>query len=247
MLQEFEALYASLFKKTHRHLSIITALAKKKKGMLREELRKTSKLADNADFSKALQELEQCGFIRKYTCIGKKSKDAIYQLIDNYTLFYFDFISENVNGNEHFWSASASSALHYSWAGRAFERVCMQHVNQIKAALGFSAVISSVHSWSTKGKKDPVSGQTLTKGAQIDMLIDRNDDTINLCEIKYTNAPYVITEEEDERIRNRCNTFISDTGTHKTVLITMITSYGLAPGGYAYDVHCQVTMDDLFR
>lgn len=245
--QEFEALYASLFKKPHRHLSIITALAKKKKGMLREELRKASKLADNADFSKALQELEQCGFIRKYTCIGKKSKDAIYQLIDNYTLFYFDFISENVNGNEHFWSASASSALHYSWAGRAFERVCMQHVNQIKAALGFSAVISSVHSWSTKGKKDPVSGQTLTKGAQIDMLIDRNDDTINLCEIKYTNAPYVITEEEDERIRNRCNTFISDTGTHKTVLITMITSYGLAPGGYAYDVHCQVTMDDLFR
>jgi hypothetical protein len=101
---------------------------------------------DNADFSKALQELEQCGFIRKFTAIGKKTKDATFQLIDNYTLFYFDFISENTNGDEHFWSSSAGSSIHYSWAGRAFERVCMQHVNQIKAAIGFSAVVSSVHS-----------------------------------------------------------------------------------------------------
>lgn len=247
LTQEFHALYASLFKKPQRHLSIITALAQKKQGLLREDLVKASKLADNADFSKALQELEQCGFIRKYSCIGKKVKDAIYQLIDNYTLFYFDFISENVNQNEHFWSSSISSPIHYAWAGRAFERVCMQHVKQIKEALGFAAVISSVHSWSVKGKKDPASGRTLTKGAQIDMIIDRNDDTINLCEIKYTNAPFLITEEEDARIRNRCETFVRETGTEKTVLITMITSCGLAPGGYSYDVHCQVTMDDLFR
>lgn len=143
---------------------------------------------DNADFSKALQELEQCGFIRKFTAIGKKTKDATFQLIDNYTLFYFDFISENTNGDEHFWSSSAGSSIHYGWAGRAFERVCMQHVNQIKAALGFSAVVSSVHSWSYKETKNPVTGKTLTKGAQIDMLIDRNDDTINLCEMKYTSA-----------------------------------------------------------
>lgn len=118
----------------------------------------------------------------------------------------------------------------------------MQHVSQIKAALGFSAVVGSVHSWTYKGTKDPDTGKTLTKGAQIDMLIDRNDDTINLCEMKYTNAPYVITEEEDNRIRNR-----RETGTEKTVLLTMITSFGLAPGGYSDDIQCQVTMADLFR
>lgn len=123
----------------------------------------------------------------------------------------------------------------------------MQHVNQIKAALGFSAVVSSVHSWSYKGPKDLVTGKTLTKGAQIDMLIDRNDDTINLCEMKYTSAPYVITEEEDNRIRNRRETFIRETGTKKTVLIAMITSYRLAPGGYSDDIQCQLTMADLFR
>ena len=245
--QEFDALYASLFKKPRRHIAIITALAKKKSGLLREEVLKTSKLTDNTDFSKALQELEQCGFIRKYTTIGKKNKDAIYQLIDNYTLFYFDFILENVNGDEHFCTSQAGSSIHAGWAGRAFERVCMQHVSQIKDALGFSAVVSSVHSWSYKGEKDPVSGKTIHKGAQIDLLIDRNDDTINLCEMKYTNAEYTITEEEDEKIRNRKEAFVRETETEKTVLLTMITSFGLTPGGYSNDIHCQLTMADLFR
>ena len=63
--------------------------------------------------------------------------------------------------------------------------------------------------------------------------------------MQYTNAPYVITEEEDNRIRNRMETFIRETGTE--VLITMITSYGLAPGGYSDDIQCQLTMADLFR
>ena len=245
--QEFDTLYASLFKKPRRHIAIITALAKKKSGLLREEVLKTSKLTDNTDFSKALQELEQCGFIRKYTTIGKKNKDAIYQLIDNYTLFYFDFIRENVNGDEHFWTSQAGSSIHAGWAGRAFERVCMQHVSQIKDALGFSAVVSSVHSWSYKGEKDPVSGKTIHKGAQIDLLIDRNDDTINLCEMKYTNAEYTITEEEDEKLRNHKEAFVRETETEKTVLLTMITSFGLTPGGYSNDIHCQLTMADLFR
>lgn len=248
LTREYDALYASLFKKPHRHIAIITALAKKKLGLLREEILKASRLQDNTDFSKALQELEQCGFIRRYTSIGKKTKDAIYQLIDNYTIFYFDFICENTNGDEHFWTSSVDTGIHNGWAGRAFERVCMQHLAQIKEALGFSAVVSSAHSWVLKGVKDnPKTGRTRQKGAQIDLLIDRNDDTINLCEMKYSNAPYVITEEEDMKIRSRKAAFIRETGTEKTVLITMITSYGLASGGYSNDIQCQLTMSDLFR
>ena len=247
LTREFDAHYASLFKKPRHHIAIITALAKKKHGLLRDEILKSSKLPDNSDFTKALQELEQCGFIRKYSSIGKKTKDSIYQLIDNFTIFYFDFICENTNGDEHFWTSSVSTTVHYGWAGRAFERVCMQHIKQIKEELGFSGVVSSAHSWIWKGTKDPITGRTIQKGAQIDLLIDRNDDTINLCEMKYTNAPYVITEEEDSRIRNRKETFIRETGTEKTVLVTMITTFGLAPGGYSDDILCQLTMEDLFR
>ena len=98
-----------------------------------------------------------------------------------------------------------------------------------------------------KSVNNPKTGRTRQKGAQIDLLIDRNDDTINLCEMKYSNAPYVITEEEDMKIRSRKAAFIRETGTEKTVLITMITSYGLAPGGYSDDIQCQLTMSDLFR
>lgn len=241
LTQEFDALYASLFKRPTTHISIITALANRKMGMLREDILRQTKLTDNTTFSTALQELEQCGFIRKFLPIGNKAKNAIYQLMDNYTLFYFDFIKANVHQDEHFWTANIDTTIHHGWAGRAFERVCIQHLRQIKEALGFSAVISTAHSWIYKPK------EATTKGVQIDLLIDRNDQTINLCEMKYTNAPYTLDEEEDLRLRNRRETFIRETGTTKSVLTTMITTYGLTHGGYADDIHSQVTMKDLFK
>lgn len=106
--------------------------------------------------------------------------------------------------------------------------------------MGFSAIISTAHSWTYKAKDGT------DKGAQIDLLIDRNDETINLCEMKYTNAPYTLSEEEDLKLRNRRAIFIKESGTTKSVLTTMITTYGLTPGGYSDDIHCQVTMKDLF-
>ena len=123
----------------------------------------------------------------------------------------------------------------------AFERICLQHLPQIKLALGFSAVISSAHSWIYKSKE---KGET---GAQIDLLIDRNDQTINLCEMKYAGDAYVIDEEEDQRLRHRQATFVRESGTKKTVLTTMITTYGLSKGGYSDEIHSQVVMSDLFR
>ena len=234
LVHEFDALYASLFKKPKMHIATITALAKKKMGLTRDEILKDAKLADNEDFSKALRELEQCGFIRRFTVMGKKTKGAIYQLMDNYTLFYFDFISENVNGDENFWTSHLESTLHYGWAGRAFERVCLQHLPQIKQGLGISAVITNAHAW----KSDD---------AQIDLLIDRNDETINLCEMKYSNAQYHLSDEEMWKLQNRKAALIRDTNTTKSVLLTMVTTYGLTSGGHSDDIHCQLTMNDLFK
>lgn len=241
MTREFEALYASLFRHPEPHIAVIQALSKKKSGMLREEILLETKLSDNTVFIKALKELEQCGFIRKYSCFGKKTKDAVYQLMDNYTLFYFKFVQENQNGDTHFWTSNLNATVHNAWAGLAFERVCLQHLPQIKLALGFSAVISSAHSWIYKPKE---KGET---GAQIDLLIDRNDQTINLCEMKYAGDAYVIDEEEDQRLRHRQATFVCESGTKKTVLTTMITTYGLSKGGYSDEIHSQVVMSDLFR
>ena len=240
LTHEYDALYASLFRNPKLHLAIINTLATKKVGMSREELVKNANLVDSGSFSTALKELEQCSFIRRYTYIGKKNRDALYQLMDNYTLFYFKFIQQNVNGDKHFWTSQLSTPIHDTWAGLAFERVCLQHLEQIKKALGFSAVISTAHSWTHKPKDEN------DKGVQIDLLIDRNDDVINLCEMKYSKDEYQIDGDEDQWLRRRVSTFQRETGTKKAIHLTMITTYGIQPGGYADDIQSQVTMDDLF-
>ena len=241
MTHEFDALYASLFRHPEPHIAVIQALSKKKTGMLREEILAETKLNDNSVFIKTLKELEQCGFIRKYACLGKKAKDAVYQLMDNYTLLYFKFVQENQNGDTRFWTSCQNTPVHHAWAGLAFERVCLHHLPQIKSALGFSAVISSAFSWTYRSK------ETGENGAQIDLLIDRNDQIINLCEMKYASDVYVVDEEEDQRLRHRQATFVRESGTKKAVHITMITTYGLSKGGYSDEIHSQVVMSDLFK
>lgn len=243
MTREFDALYASLFRHPEPHIAIIKALSTRKSGLTRNEILTETQLDDNSTFIKALKELEQCGFIRKYTCLGKVSKDALYQLMDNFTLFYFKFMQENQNGNPHFWTSSLNTPTYNTWSGLAFERVCLQHLPQIKAALGFSAVISSAHSWIFKPKPNDEDQSSV----QIDLLIDRNDGIINLCEMKYANDLYTIDKEEDRRLRHRQTVFMRESKTKKAVKITMITTYGLTKGGYSDDIQNQVTMEDLFR
>ena len=243
MTREFDALYASLFRHPQPHIAIIKALSTKKSGLMRNEILLETGLDDNSTFIKTLKELEQCGFVRKYTCLGKVSKDALYQLMDNFTLFYFKFMQENLNANPNFWTSSLGTPIHNTWAGLAFERVCLQHLPQIKAALGFSAVISTAYSWTFKAKDKKED----ENGVQIDLLIDRNDGIINLCEMKYASDFYSIDKEEDAKLRHRQAVFMRESKTKKAVHLTMITTYGLAKGGYSDDIHSQVTMEDLFK
>ncbi len=231
---EYDALYASLFRNPTIHIGIINVLSTKKIGMPRHEILKNGKFSDNASFCKALKELEQCGFIRQYTCIGKDIRDAVYQLMDNYTLFYFQFVRKNKNGDSHFWSSMYNSPLHNAWAGLAFERVCLQHIDEIKKALGFSAVVSTAHSW-------------IGKGVQIDLLIDRNDSVINVCEMKYAKSKYALYADEAEKMQHRVDVFAKETGTQKSINLTMITSYGLTADSDVSSIQSQVTMDDLFE
>ena len=177
--------------------------------------------------------------MRKYNGYGKTSKQAIYQLIDNYTLFYFKFIRQNHNNDEHFWSASIDSSMHRAWSGLAFERLCMAHTQQIKAALGIAGVLSNVYSWRKEADED-------SDGAQIDMLIDRNDQVINLCEMKYSLSEYVIDADYEKSLRNKKAAFIDATKTRKAVHLTMVTTYGVRQNSHSGIVQSEVTLDDLF-
>lgn len=236
---EFDDLYDSLFKQPKPYLSIVDALATKKVGMTRTEILQATKLTDNGKLTEYLENLEYCGFIRKYNCIGMKAKNALFQLMDNYTLFYYKFIKDSYINDAQYWTKITGKPEYNTWCGLAFERVCLQHVEQIKAKLGIQGVITTVYSWSVTGSKEK-------PGAQIDLLIDRSDDVINLCEIKYSKAPFQITNTIDASLQNKRERFIQETGTEKAVHLTMITTMGLSDNPYAWDVQSVVTMDDLF-
>ena len=236
---EFNQLYASLFKSPEQYIDIVTALGKKKVGMTREEIIAATDKYSNGALSKVLDELEYCGFIRKYNGFDKKSKQAIYQLIDNYTLFYFKFIQQNENNDEHFWSASIDSAMHRAWSGLAFERLCMAHTQQIKAALGIAGVLSNVYSWCKEADET-------SDGAQIDLLIDRKDQVINLCEMKYSLSEYIIDAEYEQKLRNKKSAFINATNTRKAVHLTMVTTFGIKANVHSGIVQNEITLEDLF-
>ena len=237
---EFRYLYASIFRKPENYIKIVEALGKKKVGMTREEIIESTKLANSGDLSIKLEELESCGFIRKYNAYGMKKKNALYQLIDNYTLFYYQFLEKDPS-DEHFWTNQINTPLINTWAGLAFERVCMEHVNQIKNKLGISGVISDINSWFCK--QDLNSGLF---GCQIDLLIVRKDQVINLCEIKYSASDYTLTAEEDAGIRRKISDLQVSTKTKYAIYPTLITTYGLVENSYSLNIQNVVTMDDLF-
>ena len=234
---EFEELYASLFRNPEGHLAVVTALAKRKSGMTRGELLSATGITNNGAFSKVLEELVECGFLRIYRMPGKKSYDAIYQLIDNYTLFHFDFLTGSENTGDG-WSALRGRPVRNAWCGCAFERVCLQHLTQLKSALGIAGVRTQAYAWRSSRER--------ADGAQVDLLIDRSDDVINLCEMKFSGATYEIDKEESLKIANRRERFAAETGTRKAIFVTMVTTCGIAHNAYWNDIQSEVTLDDLF-
>lgn len=223
---EFKYLYASVFKKPENYVKIIEALGTKKVGMTREEIINAAKISNSGDLTTKLEELESCGFIRKYYAFGMKKKNAIYQLMDCFTLFYFKFLKSQPT-DEHFWTNQINTPLVNTWMGLAFERVCMEHIEQIKVKLGISGVLTEVNSWYCKADLD--NG---VFGSQIDMLIVRKDQVINLCEMKYSQSEYTITEKVDRNIRNKINDLITVSGTKYAIYPTIITTYGLVENSY---------------
>ncbi len=237
--QEFQNLYSALFDNPGRHLSVINVLANHRNGLRRNQILEHSKLSSGGTFSSILEELEQSDFISKFVPYGKKEKDAIYRLKDQYTLFYLKYISKQKNYSKGYWLQKAESQSWVSWAGFAFEGLCLDHVDQIKQALGISGIYSEAYSW------QDYSGDT---GAQIDLLIDRNDRVINICEMKFSRNEFNITKRYNQELINKINVLRNATKTKKTIFMTFITTYGLKENKYSNSlVNHNLTMDILFK
>ena len=238
---EFEMLYASLFKKPEPYIRVIGLLSKKKMGMTRQELLAAGKFEDNGAFSDILKDLEWCGFIRSYTMMGYNTKFDIFQLIDHYTLFYYEYIDGASHGS-NYWKSLLGTPKYNTWCGLAFERTCLWHIDQIKKKLGIDVILTNEHSWRCKPKKN--IGRA---GVRIDQLIDRGNGIVDVCEIKYSKDTYTITSDYADEIARKRNVLQTTTDTKKAIHSIMITTYGLTQNEYRGDIQAEILLDDLYE
>lgn len=238
---EFNDLYHSLFRNPDHYIAIVRALGKNSMGLTRDEIISNTKIQNGGNLSKQLEDLVHCGFIQYVNTPSNKRYRCVYKLIDNFTLFYLKYMNENTVNDESFWTNNYNSSVRLSWVGIAFERVCFQHIRQIKEALQIGGVLSNVYSLRTK--------DTNAKGygAQIDMIIDRNDNTINLCEMKFSKKAFTIDKEYQRKLLNKIDCIQEYTNYKKTIILTMVTTEGVEHNGYWNTVQKEVTMNDLFK
>lgn len=236
---EYKRLYKSLFSNPDRYMDIVKELAKNKKGLTRKELSDKLQLPNNGHFSDVLEDLVNCDFIRHYNILGKtvKSNGGLYQLVDFYSLFYANFLTKKIT-DEHYWSHTINTPAQNNWFGLAFERIATAHIPEILRALRIDGILTEYYSWR--------SVQTL-QGAQIDLIIDRADNMINLCEIKYSKGEYVIQKNEYEKINNRVNVFQTETRTTKGIFVTLITVNGVKENNYSDIANSIITLEDILR
>lgn len=237
---EYGNLYSALFSKPDQYIKIVEALSTVNNGITRDEICKITGIASSGDLTKKLTELENCGFIRKYVPFGYKQKNSIYQLIDNFTLFYYKFMRNDAQ-NENYWKEKSNSPEVRAWTGIAFERVCLEHISQIKKALGISGVYTEVNSWQCD--RDEENG---IQGSQIDLLIVRRDQVINVCEMKYSEAEFMVDAKFDSNQKRKISDFIKKTECKYAMHSTLITTYGAGESAYAGELQSIVTAEDLF-
>lgn len=231
---EFERLFSSIFTNPEEAEKVIKVLANKRIGYTREELLKQTGIADGGGFTKLLRSLEESDFIRKFRYFGEKAKHTRYRLVDNFCLFHLYFLHRKTTDDPQFWQHNQNSPSVNSWRGFAFENVCADHVWQIKFALGISGVHTETFSW--RGREN-----------QIDLIIDRDDRLINLCECKFSSREFVIDKEYDTVLRERQAAFMEETGTRKSTMMTLITPFGLKRNEYFGRIQNTITSEDLFR
>lgn len=224
--EEFAQLYDALFEQAASHVLVIRALASTRKGLSRQEIIQLSKLSDGGSTTKVLEELSHSGFITAYYAFGKKKKDLRYRLTDAYSLFYLKFMENKRGEGRGTWEKLASSQSWKSWSGYAFESICLQHLPAIKKAMGIAGIYTEASGYFIKNSE-------LGRGAQIDLLLDRADQAIDLFEIKFYQTPFALTKAQAEQIRLTQAIFKADTKTSKQVSTSLLSTFPLLPNQHS--------------
>ena len=237
---EFNYIYASMFNKPEKYLKVVEALAGKKSGLTRDEIIKRSKLDSNGQLSGILEDLIECGFVRKYCHVDKRLRDAIYQLVDCYTLFYYQFVKAAHGVDEEYWVRLMRTPTYNTWCGLSFERVCLLHTRQIKKALGISGIMANIFSWHIKSSN-------YHPGVQIDLLIDRADNVVNICEMKYAPEGYAMTAASLKSLKTKIGVLRQYISPRKYISTVMVTSNGVIRNQHSSEIPEFVNADQLFE
>lgn len=237
---EFDHLYHTLFSNSEVYIKVVELLSTKRMGYSRQEIAKKTKIAENGNLSKILNNLVYSGFVRSYRFYGNKKKQTLFQLCDYFTLFYFKFLRENAGQDENYWSNSYSNSSTNAWRDFTFEQLCKDHIQHIKHKLGISGVLSNESAWFIKADEN-------NEGAQIDMLIDRRDHVINVCEIKFSQDEFTIDKDYEQNLRRKISRFIDVSGTKKSIQLTFVSTYGIKKNMYSGRVTNQVILTDLIK
>lgn len=231
---EFDNLFVSLFKDSEKHLSIIKVLAATNKGITRKQLIEKAKMKSSGEFTTKLNELIESGFVSAYSYYGNKHNLMQYRLSDEYSKFYLKFIEPNKNLGWTTWQRLHKSSSYQSWAGFAFEVLCLKHIRQIKKALRIDSIYSKNSSW-------------FNEQTQIDLLIDRDDQVINLCEIKFYNGDFTIDKQYYKNLKTKIQELRNNTNSKKNIFLTMITTYGIKENSYSRElVQNSIELSSLF-
>lgn len=229
---EFIQIFASLFDNSENHIKVIETLAKTQKGITRSELVNKTKISSGGTLTKTITELQESGFISEYKPYKNILKDTLYRLTDEYSIFYLKFIHNNKGGN---WKTLYTSKSYVSWSGFTFENICLKHEKQLMAGLGIIGINATCSSWRNEN-------------AQIDLLIDRSDRTINICELKFSEKEFVINKKYASNIQNKKDEFISEMTKRKNIVTTFVSTFGVKQNEHSNKVmDNQITMDCLFE
>lgn len=248
LFDEFERLFASLFSSSDAYETLVRAIAKKRSGVLRDELIASSGVASGGRLASRLRELEEAGFIASLVPYGKKRKQVAYRLIDEYVWFWLKWIEKAprgilAKGGADWWIAKSQTPGYRAWAGYAFEGICLKHVDKIVKELGISGVAADVGTW----RHVPTANEPRSRGAEIDLLIDRADGVVNLCELKYSSEPFAVTKAYARELRRKAEVFRERTGTKKELVWTLVAPHGVAPGPHVDGlIDSSVALDALF-
>jgi hypothetical protein len=236
LADEFEELYHSLFKHAEQHTVIVRALAKKRRGLSRDEIIEATGIPSGGNLSDLLTELEQTGFLRRYDTYAGSSERTLYQLVDLFSVFYLTFMDGTGQKDSHFWMNNHSSNALNSWNGYAFELLCLLHSDQIRDALGILGTSTAIYAW-----RDP----SPKSNRQIDLVLDRKDGVIDLCEMKYYQNEFVIDSAYADKLTTRRDAFISQLKKPRTVHLVFITRSGLKENSYRHLVDASLSLEDL--